>query len=210
MPAPVDPDEPRRLAEAARELGLRYVVVTSVTRDDLADGGAEQFARVVRCIRETIHGSKVEVLIPDLKGDMAALRTVIESRPDVLNHNVETVPRLYPLVRPEADYERSLRVLAAAGEMAPGIPVKSGIMVGLGEEFEEVSAVLGNLRDAGCSLLTIGQYLRPRRSNLPVRQYVDPEVFDRYRILAQDMGFLKVASGPLVRSSMDAEEMINA
>lgn len=210
LPDPVDSDEPLRIAEAVRDLGLHYVVVTSVTRDDLPDGGAGQFARAVRCINETIPGVRVEILVPDFRGDRAALSKVIESRPDVFNHNVETVPRLYPTVRPEADYNRSLGVLAAAKEMNPGIPTKSGIMLGLGEEFDEVVAVLGDLRDVGCSLLTIGQYLRPRVTNLPVKEYVNPEMFDQYRMLAIDMGFEKVASGPLVRSSMDAEEMINA
>jgi len=204
---PVDPDEPRRVAETAKELGLNYVVVTSVTRDDLPDGGAGQFAETIRQIRRFTPEAKVEVLIPDFKGDERALEIVLSACPDVFNHNIETVGHLYSLVRPQADYRRSLGVLKSAKKISPGITTKSGLMVGLGESFEDVKAVLKDLRTTDCDCLTIGQYLRPRRSNLPVKEYVRPEVFKEYGLLAKTMGFKKVSSAPLVRSSMDAEEL---
>ena len=204
---PVDLDEPRRLAETAKELGLSYVVVTSVTRDDLPDGGAGQFAETIRQIRRLTPEARVEVLIPDFKGDKKALKIVLSACPDVFNHNIETVEHLYSSVRPQADYHRSLGVLKAAKEISSGTTTKSGLMVGLGESFKDVMGVLQDLRTTECDLLTIGQYLRPRRSNLPVKEYVRPEVFEEYKILAETMGFKKVASAPLVRSSMDAEEL---
>ncbi len=186
---------------------LRYVVITSVTRDDLPDGGARQFALTVRMIRSLSEEIKIEVLTPDFKGQKDALEIVLNERPDVFNHNVETVPRLYPLVRPQADYKRSLRVLEMAKEIKKRQITKSGLMVGLGETFQEVVDVLRDLRSHGCDMVTIGQYLRPGKDNIPVVEYVTPELFDRYRDVAYEMGFSFVASGPLVRSSMNAEEM---
>ncbi len=199
-------DEPERVARAAREMGLRYVVITSVTRDDLPDGGAAHFARTIRAVKEEIPGARVEVLTPDFQGSTGSLKTVLDACPDVFNHNVETVPGLYPKVRPQANYRRSLEVLGAAGKMAPGTPVKSGFMLGLGETGGEVRALMEDLRAAGCGMLTIGQYLRPSRKNLPVVEYVRPEIFDGLKETALAMGFKSVASGPLVRSSMNAEE----
>jgi lipoic acid synthetase len=206
--APPDPDEPRAVAALAAELGLRHVVVTSVTRDDLPDGGAGQFAATIRAVRGAIPGATVEVLVPDFQGDPEALRIVLEADPDVFNHNVETVPRLYPQVRPQADYARSLAVLRLAAEVRPGRAVKSGLMVGLGEERDEILAVLGDLRAAGCILVTIGQYLQPRRDNLPVVRYVHPTEFERYETDGLALGFAAVFAGPLVRSSYAAEELL--
>ncbi|HXX57588.1 MAG TPA: lipoyl synthase [Thermodesulfovibrionales bacterium] len=207
---PPDGGEPQRVAMAARDMGLRYVVVTSVTRDDLPDGGSSHFAETVRALRDNLPQALIEVLIPDFKGDGAALGAVLSSGPDVLNHNVETVPRLYPLVRPQADYKRSLTLLRNARAIAPSVPTKSGLMVGLGETFQEVLSVMREIHDTGCHRLTIGQYLRPSKKNLPVAEYVLPEVFDRYRDAALGIGFKGVASSPLVRSSMNAEEMFLA
>ncbi len=206
-PSPPDPSEPARVALASKALRLRYVVITSVTRDDLPDGGAAHFAETITMVRSSLPGAKIEVLTPDFQGDEGALKKVLDASPDVFNHNIETVPRLYPVVRPQADYSRSLRVLRAAGEIAPSIPVKSGLMVGLGETFDEVLSVMRELRSAGCEVLTVGQYLRPGRRNLPVVEYIHPDLFERYREAALRIGFTRVASGPLVRSSMDAEEM---
>lgn len=206
-PAPPDADEPRRVALAARTMGLRYVVVTSVTRDDLPDGGARHFARTIREIRHCLPGAKVEVLTPDFKGSEDALSCVLEAGPGVFNHNLETVPRLYSTVRPQADYNRSVGLLRKAKEISPGMRTKSGLMLGLGESAGEVLEVLRDLRDAGCDSLTLGQYLRPGKANLPVAEYVEPEVFDSLREEALAMGFGFVAAGPLVRSSMNAEEL---
>lgn len=210
-PAPPDPDEPRRVAEAVRRLGLRHVVVTSVTRDDLPDGGASQFARTVDAIRSLARpegpAPRVEVLIPDFRGDPDALGIVLAARPDVLNHNVETVPRLYPAVRPEADYARSLAVLERARQLNPEGWTKSGIMVGLGETPEEIETVFRDLRQVSCDMLTVGQYLAPTRTHLPVVEYVHPDQFERYRLLALAMGFRHVASSPRVRSSYHAGEI---
>ncbi len=208
-PGPVDEAEPENVAEAAAEMGLRYVVITSVTRDDLPDGGAGHFARTISAVRKALPDAKVEVLTPDFQGDSEALRMVLEARPDVYNHNVETVARLYPVVRPQADYHRSLSVLRKAVEMAPDIFVKSGLMLGLGETRDEVTGVLGELRESGCSFVTMGQYLRPTGDNLPVVEYVRPETFEELRLTALSMGFKYAASAPLVRSSMNAEEMYN-
>ncbi|MEW6571032.1 MAG: lipoyl synthase [Nitrospirota bacterium] len=210
IPDAVSPDEPEMVAKAAREMGLKYIVITSVTRDDLPDGGAEQFARTISAIRKHIPGAKVEVLTPDFKGHPGNLKTVLDAQPDVFNHNLETVARLYPLVRPEADYELSLCILRYAKYYSPGILVKSGLMIGLGEKIDEVVAVLEDLKGAGCDIVTIGQYLRPSKRNLPVIDYVRPEIFDMLRNTALSMGFKYVASGPLVRSSMNAEEMYNS
>jgi lipoic acid synthetase len=209
-PQPVDPHEPGRIAKAAREMGLRYVVITSVTRDDLDDGGAGQFARTVRALKEHQPDTKVEVLTPDFKGNLRNVDTVLQSEPDVFNHNIETVPRLYPVVRPLADYKRSLNILAHSKNRAPRIFTKSGLMLGLGETFDEVLKVFHDLRNAGCEFLTVGQYLRPSKLNLPVIEYREPEIFERLRLTALSLGFKYVASAPLVRSSMNAEEMYNS
>jgi lipoic acid synthetase len=202
----LDPQEPARVAEAVEHMGLQYVVVTSVTRDDLPDGGAGHFAATIHEIRRRLPGVEIEVLIPDLQGDRAALETVLHARPDVLNHNIETVPRLYPRVRPQADYRRSLALLRRAGEIAPGVPTKSGLMLGLGERPEEVRQTLQDLRAAGCRILTLGQYLQPSPEHLPVETYVPPDAFESWRRAALDMGFSEVASAPFVRSSYHAKE----
>lgn len=208
-PEPVDPGEPGRTAHAAKEMGLKYVVITSVTRDDLADGGAGHFARTVHQIRRHLPHAKVEVLTPDFKGDPDSINTVARSQPDVYNHNLETVPRLYPVVRPAADYRRSLCVLEIVKKTSPHMNTKSGIMLGLGERTDEVIGVLRDLRKAGCDFVTIGQYLRPSRKNLPVAEYIRPEVFDDLGAIASDMGFKYAASAPLMRSSMNAAEIYN-
>jgi lipoic acid synthetase len=207
MPEPLDHTEPERVAQAAKEMRLKYVVITSVTRDDLPDGGAGHFARTVDAVRRYLQDAKVEVLTPDFNGNVGALMTILSSRPDVFGHNVETVPRLYSVVRPRADYHRSLHILKYAKKGAPDIHTKSGLMLGLGETFDEVTDVLKDLCDAGCDFITLGQYLRPLRKNLPVVEYIRPEVFERLRNRALNMGFKYVASSPLVRSSMNAEEM---
>jgi len=205
--APPDPGEPARVAAAAQRMGLHYVVVTSVTRDDLPDGGAGIFAETVRAIRSRLPETFIEVLIPDFQGDMEALRTVVTARPDVLNHNLETVPRLYPSVRPGAKYVRSLDLLRRAKRYAPSLPTKSGLMLGLGESPEEIHQTLQDLLDTGCSMLTLGQYLQPSKAHLEVVRYVPPEEFDRWREVAMAMGFARVASGPFVRSSYHARDL---
>jgi lipoic acid synthetase len=206
-PAAADPDEPGHIVEAVGLLGLKHAVVTSVTRDDLPDGGAGQFAAVVEALRGNFPKLVVEVLTPDFGGSDEALLTVVSAGPHIFNHNVETVPRLYPLVRPQAGYERSLKVIRRAKEMARyRIYTKSGLMAGLGEQEEEVYSVMRDLREAGCDLLTIGQYLRPAKDNLEVAEYVRPEVFEMYADAARGMGFVSVASAPFVRSSYNAEE----
>jgi lipoyl synthase len=207
-PLPPDPGEPEAVARAAEELGLRYVVITSVTRDDLPDGGAAHFAGITEALRQVETVEQVELLIPDLQGNMEALKVVLASRPDVLNHNLETVPRLYPAVRPGADYHRSLQLLKRVKSLFPQIKTKSGIMVGLGEEEPELLQSLRDLREAGCDLLTIGQYLPPSPEAYPLSRYVSPEEFDHYRDIALELGFTAVASGPLVRSSYHAREMM--
>jgi lipoic acid synthetase len=207
LPGPVDADEPRRVAEAAATMNLRYVVVTSVTRDDLEDGGADHFAATIGALREKIPGVQVEVLIPDFQGDPSSLERVLAARPDVLNHNVETVRRLYPDVRPQADYERSLELLARVTTIDRSIPAKSGIMLGLGETEAEVRQTIADVYRTGCRMLTIGQYLQPTPQHLPVVDFIPPEAFDRWRQFAVNIGFEKVASGPFVRSSYHAGEM---
>lgn len=204
IPQPVDLAEPRRVAEAVQKLGLRYAVITSVTRDDLPDGGASLFAQTIREIRKRVPDCRVEVLIPDFRGSRDALELVLEARPDVLNHNLETVPSLYSLVRPQADYRRSLQVLAWAHQA--GVVTKSGLMLGLGETQEEVRQVLWDLRDAGCTILTLGQYLQPSAQHLPVLRFVPPEEFSLWRQWGLSIGFRHVEAGPLVRSSFHAEE----
>ncbi|MBF0606478.1 MAG: lipoyl synthase [Candidatus Magnetobacterium sp. LHC-1] len=199
--------EPERVAQAAQSMGLRHVVITSVTRDDLDDGGARHFARTVLAVRACLPDATIEVLTPDFKGDTEALKTVLDAAPDVFNHNVETVPSLYPVVRPQAQYRRSLRMLEAARELCPQMKTKSGLMLGLGESIDECIDVLRDIAATGCNFMTIGQYLRPGKDNLPVVEYVHPDVFDRLRDSAMTMGFEFVASAPLVRSSYNAEEM---
>jgi lipoyl synthase len=203
-PEPVDRREPEHVAAAVLELGLRHVVVTSVTRDDLPDGGASHFARVIERLASL--DVNVEVLIPDFQGDMLALSQVVEAVPDIINHNVETVPRLYSLVRPGALYTRSLDLLAKVKSMDPGIYTKSGIMLGLGESETEVVSVFRDLRAADCDILTIGQYLAPSAKHYPVAEYVHPNIFEKLRGAACDLGFLHVVSGPLVRSSYHADD----
>ena len=205
-PLPVDPEEPARVADAARRLGLRYVVVTSVNRDELPDGGAGHFAATIRALHEAIEGVRVEVLIPDFLGDESALRTVLAARPDVLNHNMETVKRLYKRVRPAGRYERSLLLLRNVATWTPDIPAKSGLMVGVGETAEEVEELIRDLRAQGVSMITIGQYLAPSKAHLPMERYVTPEEFAHYRRYGMDLGVRQVASAPLVRSSFHAEE----
>ena len=208
-PSAPDPAEPLMVADAAVAMGLRYVVVTSVTRDDLPDGGSGHFAATIRAVRQRLPEARIEVLIPDFCGDGDSLKTVLDAAPDVLNHNVETVPRLYPTVRPQADYLQSLDLLHCAKEIFPAALTKSGLMVGLGEQVEEIEAVLCDLRHAGCDSLTIGQYLRPTKKHLPVVEYIHPDIFAELEQVAKKLGFRSVASGPLVRSSMNAEEQFN-
>jgi lipoic acid synthetase len=203
---PPDPQEPRRVADAVARLGLRHAVITSVNRDDQKDGGASIFAAVIREIRARVPGCAVEVLIPDFKGDAQALATVIEARPDILNHNTETVPRLYRQVRPGARFERSLELLRRA--KTAGLLTKSGIMVGLGEEWVEVQEAIRAIRAAGTDILTVGQYLRPSPQHLPLLRYYTPQEFDVIRDFALALGYAHVESGPLVRSSYHAEEQV--
>ncbi len=202
----VQGDEPARLAEAARRLGLRHVVITSVTRDDLPDGGAEHFYQCVLAVRE-LTGAVVEVLTPDFLGNRAAIHRVIEARPEVFNHNTETVPRLYDRVRRNAKYQRTLDLLDQVKQTAPDLATKSGLMLGLGETTEELLEVFADLRKVGCDMLTLGQYLQPTGGHLAVERYVPPEEFDEIGELARKMGFKFVASGPFVRSSYHAGEM---
>jgi len=201
---PPDPGEAERVAEAVARMGLRHAVITSVNRDDQRDGGAEVFAACIRRIRERLPGCRVEVLIPDFKGDPGALRTVIDAAPDILNHNTETVPRLYRQVRPGARFERSLEVLRQG--KAAGLVTKSGIMVGLGEELDEVRETVRRIRDAGTEILTVGQYLRPSPQHLPIVRYYSPSEFAEIKLFATGLGYRHVESGPLVRSSFHAEE----
>jgi lipoic acid synthetase len=207
-PLEVDYEEPQRVAEAVAAMGLQFAVITSVNRDDRKDGGAELFALTIRAIRERIPGCGVEVLIPDFQGTRAAVETVMEAAPDVLNHNTETVPRLYRQVRLGARYERSLDVLAYAKQVAPRCPTKSGLMLGLGETLDEVLQVMADLRAHGVNILTLGQYLRPSPKHLPIVRYVAPEEFAELRVAGERMGFTHVESGPLVRSSYHASHAV--
>ena len=207
---PPDPDEPLRVAQVAQEMGLKYIVVTSVTRDDLPDGGAGSFAGTIAAIRQKIPDARVEVLIPDFVGSASALQTVINARPDVLNHNIETVPRLYSMVRPEADYQRSLDLIRRVKDYDAAIPVKSGLMLGFGEDPEEIKETLEDLLRANCRILTLGQYLQPSKNHLAVKRYIPPEEFEKWRETAIDMGFSEVASGPFVRSSYHAKALFKA
>ena len=209
-PDPLDPEEPVRVAEAIRSLGLRFAVITAVARDDVPDGGAEHFAATIRALRERAPQTAIEVLIPDFKGSEAALRTVLEAGPDVLNHNIETVERLQRRVRPQAKYARSLELLERSRRLAPHIPTKTGIMLGLGETAEEIERTLREVVARDCRLLTIGQYLRPSDQHLPVERWVPPSEFDRWGARARELGYAEVASGPLVRSSYRAEQLARA
>jgi len=205
---PPDPQEAIKVARAIAELDLKHAVVTSVTRDDLPDGGAIQFAELVVAIRQQAPNCRVELLIPDLQGDRDALATILAAGPDVLGHNLETVPRLYPLARQGADYRRSLDLLASSRAIAPAIPTKSGLMLGMGEEKSEVEATLRDLRSVGCGMLTLGQYLSPTRNHLPVARFVPPEEFRVHKDFAEALGFAHVEAGPLVRSSYHAEKQM--
>ena len=206
-PLPPDAGEPERVAAAAARLGLRYVVLTAVARDDLPDGGAAHFAASVRAVRARLEQARIEVLTPDFKGEVAALEAVLAAAPDVFNHNVEMAARLFPRLRPQGDYERSLRLLAAAKRSRPGQVTKSGLMVGLGESDDEVMGVLIDLREAGVDIVTLGQYLRPTREHAPVARYVAPEGFRAYEEAARKLGFPTVYSGVFVRSSFNAGEI---
>lgn len=206
-PQPLDSSEPNRLAEAVRRLQLKHVVITSVNRDDLPDGGAIQFVRCIKKIRQISPHTTIEVLIPDLCGNWEALAIIIEAKPEVLNHNTETVPRLYRKVRPQGNYERSLELLRRTRELAPWIYTKSGIMAGLGETNEEVQKVMQDLRSVDCDILTIGQYLQPSSKHLGVQEFITPAQFDAWKVWGESLGFLQVVSTPLTRSSYHAEEV---
>lgn len=208
--APPDPREPARVAEAAYQMKLKYVVVTSVTRDDLADGGAGCFATTIQAIKKRLPNALIEVLIPDFQGKTEAVQTVVRARPDVINHNIETVKRLYASVRPQAEYTRSLQLLEHVYQLDAGIPTKSGLMLGLGETADEISATLLDLRKAHCRFLTLGQYLQPSKHHLPVNRYLPPKEFDQWRQKALELGFTEVASGPFVRSSYHAGDLFKA
>jgi lipoic acid synthetase len=205
--SPPDPDEPARVAEAVLSMKFGYVVVTSVTRDDLTDGGAGHFVQTIQEIHKLTPETRVEVLIPDFLGSTAALDTILDAQPDVINHNMETIRRLYPVVRPQADYDRSLFVIRYLANGTPDIPIKSGLMLGLGETRKELIDTLENLIEAGCGMLTLGQYLQPSKPHLEVSRYVPPDEFNELKELALQLGFIEVASGPFVRSSYHAKEM---
>jgi lipoic acid synthetase len=209
-PHPIDPHEPVKVASAIHALALDYVVVTSVDRDDLPDFGASHFARTIRETRARVPECRLEVLIPDFQGDEAALRTVLDARPDVLNHNIETVPRLYRIARPGGRYPRALKLLRRSRDIAPAVPTKSGLMVGLGEEWDELLTTLHDLREAGVGIVTIGQYLRPSLANLPMARYYTPAEFAELKRIGLELGFGHVESGPLVRSSYHAHEQTEA
>jgi lipoic acid synthetase len=205
---PPDPEEPARIAEAAERMGLRFVVITAVARDDLPDGGAAHFAACIRAVRERVPGCRVEVLIPDLRGGWSALEVIIEARPDVLNHNTETVPRLYSRVRPGARYERTLELLARSA--AAGLPTKTGIMVGLGETLPEIASVMTDIAATGCELVTVGQYLQPSPAHLPVARFYAPAEYPAIAALGRACGLVHVEAGPLVRSSFEADRVADA
>jgi len=209
MPLPPDPKEPSNVAKAVSEMGLKYVVITSVTRDDLEDGGAHIFSEAIKQIKANTSDCKIEVLIPDFAGNWEALRLVTGAKPDVLNHNIETVPRLYPQVRPSADYSRSLALLRVAKETGFTGQTKSGIMVGLGEEKDELVEAMSDLRYHGCDIVTIGQYLAPSKGHLAIARYYEPEEFEELRKIGYEMGFAHVESGPLIRSSYHAREQFD-
>jgi len=209
-PAPADPEEPQRVANAIFTLGLSYVVITSVDRDDLKDGGASMFAETIRQTRTRTRDCRMEVLIPDFRGDDGALQAVLAAGPDVLNHNTETVPRLYRMARSGGRYSRTLELLDRSRRYAPDIPTKTGLMVGLGENRDELLATFRDLRSVGCAILTIGQYLRPSADHAPMVRYYHPEEFRELKAIALELGFAHVESGPLVRSSYHAHETADA
>lgn len=204
-PSSLNPGEPELVAKAAEEMNLSYVVITSVTRDDLPDGGAEHFVKTVKALRDKIEGVRIELLTPDFNGNHAALEILSEANPDVFNHNLETVRNLFPEVRPDASYDLSLSILALFGTISPSTPLKSGLMLGLGEQDSDVRKAIQDLRSSGVTMLTLGQYLQPSRKHWPVDRYVTPEEFDNWKDFALSEGFNSVASGPLVRSSYHAE-----
>ncbi|WOB42159.1 lipoyl synthase [Thermoleptolyngbya oregonensis NK1-22] len=206
-PKALDPQEPENLAEAVRRMTLNHVVITSVNRDDLPDGGAAQFVRCIEAVRRVSPQTTIEVLIPDLCGNWDALAQILAARPEVLNHNTETIPRLYRRVRPQGDYARTLELLRRSRKLAPSVYTKSGIMVGLGETDAEVRQVMQDLRSVDCDILTIGQYLQPSPKHLPLQAFVTPEQFDAWRVAGEAMGFLQVVSSPLTRSSYHAEQV---
>jgi lipoyl synthase len=206
-PKPLDVTEPDRLAQAVQRLKLNHVVITSVNRDDLADGGASQFVRCIEAIRATSTQTTIEVLIPDLCGNWQALETILLAAPEVLNHNTETVPRLYRRTRPQGDYDRTLELIRRSRFIAPGVYTKSGLMVGLGETDEEIRQVMIDLRSVDCDILTLGQYLQPSQKHLQVQSFVTPEQFDAWQLFGETIGFLQVVSSPLTRSSYHAEKV---
>ncbi len=208
-PSILDEDEPERIARVVKQIGLRHVVITSVTRDDLSDGGAKIYAGTIRSIRTYNSTCTIEVLIPDFKGSEEALEIVLEEYPDILNHNLETVPRLYPDVRPQADYEISLSLLEKVNVIQPGCTTKSGLILGIGEEYDEIIDVMKDLREVGCDILTIGQYLRPGKEYIPIKRYYHPDEFKCLKYEGEKMGFKHVESGPLVRSSYHAAAQFN-
>lgn len=205
---PLDPGEPERVAEAAERLALKHVVITSVTRDDLPDGGAAHFAATIRAVRNRLPECSIEVLIPDFQGNRDALKTVLDAKPQILNHNVETVPHLYSKIRPQADYEQSLELLRRSKEIAPEIPTKSGLMVGLGERDSEIMTVLDDLAAADCDIVTIGQYMRPSTQHPEVERYVHPNDFAEYEAAGRARGIPHMFCAPLVRSSYNAEMFV--
>ncbi|MFB2646796.1 lipoyl synthase [Raphidiopsis sp. BLCC-F218] len=206
-PKSLDPTEPSRLAEAARRMQLNHLVITSVNRDDLPDGGASQFVNCINSVREVSPNTTIEILIPDLCGNWQALESLLQSVPEVLNHNTETVPRLYRRVRPQGDYQRTMELLRRSRQISPTTYTKSGIMVGLGETDEEVRQVMQDLRTVGCDILTIGQYLQPSQKHLPVCDFINPEQFTTWQVYGEQLGFLQVVSSPLTRSSYHAEQV---
>lgn len=206
-PKSLDPTEPSRLAEAARRMQLNHLVITSVNRDDLPDGGASQFVNCINSVREVCPNTTIEILIPDLCGNWQALESLLQSVPEVLNHNTETVPRLYRRVRPQGDYQRTMELLRRSRQISPTTYTKSGIMVGLGETDEEVRQVMQDLRTVGCDILTIGQYLQPSQKHLPVSEFITPEQFATWQVYGEQLGFLQVVSSPLTRSSYHAEQV---
>jgi len=205
-----DDDEPKRVAEAIKDMGLSYAVITSVTRDDLSDGGADMFARTIRVVRKLNPQIRVEVLVPDFKGDASAIRVVVTEKPDVFGHNMETVKRLYPKARPEAIYERSLDVLRTAKTIRADQLTKSGIMVGIGETLDEIKETFDDLVQSGCDMLSIGQYLSPSKTHLPVKEYISPDTFIHLKEIARQSGLKQVASGPFVRSSFEASGLFHS
>ncbi len=208
IPRKIDSGEPERVTRLVKKLNLNYVVITSVTRDDLPDGGADNFAQTIRAVKSLSPGTKIEILIPDFQGNRDLLKKVIDAEPYVLAHNLETVERLFPTVRPQGNYRKSLNLLKKAKEINPDIFIKSGIMVGMGERKEEITEVMKDLREVGCDIFTIGQYLQPSLNHLPISKYYSPEEFKEFKEIGKELGFLHVESGPLVRSSYHAAEAI--